>query len=212
MPRAGDLEGQKAFRLALGMPETSDKYDFGDLSQVKGVNENYLKAARDWFHKSGLSQEQAAALVTANNAWATEQMAAQDTAYKASVAAGEQELRAEWKNGYDRMINQAGTTAKMLGISAEMIDGIESKIGYAGALKFLANLGTKLGEDSFVSLEGGNARKFAGTLTPAEAKVQWDSMKMDKDFLAALMDNTNPGHKAAREKQTNMFKLMFPET
>lgn len=210
LAKPGDIEGQKAMRLALGMPETHDKYDFGDAGKVAGTDQKYLTAAREFFHKAGLSNDQAKSIVEANNAYVAQVVAQRDTEYKANVAVGDQQLQAEWRGGYDRKIAQAGTTAKMLGISAEMVDGLESKIGYAETLKFLANLGDKLGEDSFVDMASGG-KKFTGAMTPDEAKAQWDQAKMDQGFLTALMDNNNPGHKAAKERQTNLFKLMYPE-
>ena len=207
--KPGDVEGERAMRLSLGMPDAAAKYNFGDAEKAPGVNPEYVSAAREFFHKAGLSNDQAKSIVEANNAWVAQQHERQTADYNAGVAAGEQQLQQEWRGGYDRMINQAGMTAKMLGISSEMIDGMESKIGYADTLKFLANLGTKLGEDSFASADGGGKR-FGGAMTPDEAKVQWDEMKMDKNYLAALMDNQNPGHKSAKEKQTNLFNLMYP--
>ena len=208
--KPGDVEGERAMRLSLGMPAEAAKYDFGGADKAPGASPEYVSAAKEFFHKAGLSNDQAKSIVEANNAWVMAQTERQTADYNASVAAGEQQLQQEWRGGYDRMINQAGTTAKMLGISAEMIDGLESKIGYAETLKFLANVGTKLGEDSFASAEGNGTRRFAGSMTPEEAKVQWDELKMDKNYLAALMDNQNPGHKAAKEKQTMLFNLQFP--
>ena len=207
IPKTGDVEGQRALYAQLGMPASSDKYDLGEMPG--GTDPQYLGAIKTAFHKHGLSNDQAKNVVAAHNEYVAKQIEQQTADYNAQVAAGEQDLQREWRGGYDRMINQAGMTAKMLGISAEMVDGIEAKIGYAETLKFLANLGTKLGEDSFVTDSSGS-RRFAGTMTPAEAQSEWDQLKMDKDFLAALMDNSNPGHKTARERQTRLFSLMYP--
>jgi len=205
IPKAGDLEGQNAFYKQLGRPDTADKYDLGE-----GLDPAYAGAAKEFFHKAGLSNEQAKAVVAANNEYLAGMREQQAKDYQLGVEAGEQQLQNEWRGGYDRMINQATQTAKMLGFTAEMIDGLESKMGYADTLKFLANLGNKISEDSFVSADGGK-KQFAGTLTPQEATREWDQLKLDQNFLKALMDGDNPGHKAARDKQTRLFQIMFPQ-
>ena len=209
MPKAGDTEGQRQMYKQLGMPETADKYAFDAPPEGLTHDPNYTGFIKEAFHKAGLTSDQAKAVVAAHDGHIAAQIAQQAKDYEVSVAAGEQQLQSEWRGGYDRMIGQATQTAKMLGFSAEMIDGLEGQIGYANTLKFLANLGMKLGEDNFVSAEGGK-RTFAGNLTPEEAARQWDEMKADQNYIKALFDGDNPGHKAAKDKQAMLFGLMYP--
>ncbi len=189
----------------LGRPASADKYE---LPVPKGMTPdvNYIKAMQETFHKVGLTAAQAKALAEANGAYSQAQLAQQAKDYELGVAADEQALQGEWKNGYDRMMNQASTAAKQLGFTTEMIDGLESSIGYAGTMKFLAGLATKLGEDNFVN--GAPRGGFGGDATPAEAKAEWAKLTLDKGFTEALMNRQHPGHGAAIEKKSMLMRLI----
>jgi hypothetical protein len=47
-------------------------------------------------------------------------------------------------------------------------------------------------------------------LTPDEAKAEWNKMTLDANVMAALKDKSHPGHKAAQEKQNQLFAVMYP--
>lgn len=209
IPKAGDIEGQRAMYAKLGMPSDAKAYDFGEPPEGTVADEAYQGAMKTAFHKAGVSAEQGKAIAADYNAYVAAVLEAQGKEYANQVALGESQLQNEWRGGYDRQMAVASQTAKMLGFSAEMVDGLELKIGYANTMKFLAGLGTKLGEDSFVT--AGGDKKFAGLLTPEEAKVQWEEMKLDQNFTKVLLDRDNPGHKAAKEKQSRLFGIMYPE-
>jgi hypothetical protein len=96
-----------------------------------------------------------------------------------------------------------------LGFTGDMVDMLESKMGYAGVMKFFAGLGQKLGgEDGFET--GSNAPGFSGTLTPDEAKAQIAAMKLDPNQTKALQDNSHPAHKATKQKWTELHGIAFP--
>ena len=137
-------------------------------------------------------------------------MAKQLEDYNLGVASDKQALAREWGGGFERMMNAATTAAKSLEFSGEMVDALEQSLGYANTMKFFAKLGQRLGEVKFV---GGDTKggRFSDTLTPEEAKTQWETMKVDPVASAALRDSQHPGHKAAKEKQTKLFQIMYPQ-
>jgi hypothetical protein len=78
-------------------------------------------------------------------------------------------------------------------------------------MRFFAALGSKLGEDSFVSGADKSGGGFGATMTPAEAGVEWEKIKADPVQAKALTDNSHPGHAAAALKQKQLFAIMYPE-
>jgi hypothetical protein len=208
MPRADDPAGLRSVFSKLGLPETADKYEFAKPPEGVTPDASYEKFARDTFHKIGLLPNQVKELTGAHNNYVKEVLTKQESDYNLSVETDKKALIAEWKGGHERMMNAAKTAANALGFDADMIDGIERAKGYAGTWKFFAELGKKMGEDGFVA--SGDTTGFSGTLTPAEAKSQWEAMKLDATAIAALKDVSHPGHKAAKAKQDSLFKVMYP--
>lgn len=210
LPRADDPAGARAVLAKLGLPESPDKYEFAKPEPGTKLDEGYEKWARDTFHKAGLTAPMVKTLTAEHNAFIAQTLAQQAKDYELSVEADKKALLAEWKGGHERMMNAAQTAAKQLGFTPEMIDGIEQAAGYAGTWKFFAQLGQKMSEDGFVTA-GDKSAGFGTALTPAEAKGEWEKMKTDANTLAALKDIRHPGHKAAKEKQSLLFKVMYPE-
>lgn len=208
LPRLDDPEGFRSVMQKLGLPESPDKYEF-DKPADMALDEGYMGWARQTFHKIGLPAAQAKQLTAEHNAYIKGVMEQQAKDYDLSVASDKQALLKEWGGGHERMMNAAQTAAKSLGFTPEMIDSMEKTVGYASTMKFFAQLGSKLGEDKLVNQEGGPQR-FGDALTPDEAKIQWEQSKLDPNFVKALNDNQHPGHKAAKEKQTRLFGIMYP--
>lgn len=208
VPRADDPDGFRAAMTKLGLPESPDKYEF---AKPEGVNADptYEKWARETFHKVGLPAAAAKALTAEHNAFVKTTMEQQARDYQIAVDADKKALLDEWKGGHERMHNAAKTAAKSLGFTPEMIDGIERSVGYAGTWKFFAALGQKMGEDGFAT-GGDKGGGFNAQQTPAEAKAEWEKMKMDPNSLAALKDRNHPGHKATKAKQDALFQVMYP--
>ena len=209
IPRADDTDGIRAIYSKLGMPETPDKYEL-DQPQGMKADENYQKFAREAAHKVGLTKQQLLNFSKEHNAYVKSVMDQQERDYKISVDNDKAALLNEWKGGHERMMNAAQTAAKALGFTGEMIDAMERASGYANTMKFLAGLGQKLGEDGFVTATTGGGQRFGETMTPAEARAEFEAMKLDPNVIAALRDKMHPAHKAAQEKQNRLFAVMYP--
>ena len=211
LPRSDDAAGFRTVMQKLGLPESADKYDFGKPGQGDlPWDDGYVNWAKGAFHKAGVPADMAKQLMAEHNAYVKSVTEQQSKDYQLSVQTDKQALLKEWGGGHERMMNIAQTAAKALGFTAEMVDAIEQSVGYAGAMKFFVDLGKKMGEDSFVS-GGGGPKNFGDVLTPNEAKVQWEAMKLDPQVVAALKDNQHPAHKSTKDKQTRLFAIMFPE-
>ena len=210
MPRADDPAGLRGIFSKLGLPDSADKYEF---AKTEGVtpDEGYVKWAKDNFHKVGLLPDQVKALTGAHNEYVKAQLEQRAKDATLRYTAEKNELTAEWGGGYERMANAAKTAATALGFTGDMVDAMEGAVGYKNTMKFFAALGKKLGEDGFVGSAQGGAPRFTGTLTPAEAKAQWDAMRIDPVQSKALLDTSHPAHKTAKAKQQSLMAIMYPE-
>lgn len=210
IPRADDAEGFRAVAAKLGMPEKATDYKLDTLKDFP-VDPAYQSHVQELFHKAGLTAAQAAAVSKGHNEFMAKaaQQAAKD--YDLNVEADKRALQKDWGAGYDRMISRAQNAARSLEIPPEAIDAMEEKIGFAGVMKLMATIGTKLGEDSLGGGAGTGAVRFGSQMTTGEAQAEWDAMKADDKVRAALFDGNHPGHKAAVEKQRKLFAIIHGE-
>lgn len=211
LPRADDPAGFRSVLQKLGLPESPDKYEF---AKTEGVTPDagYEAWARNTFHELGLLPDQVKNLTAKHNEYVKAQLTKQAQDAQLRVQTEKSDLVREWGAGHERMINAAKTAANALGFTGDVIDAIEAKVGYKGTMKLFAALGQKLGEDGFVGGKSNGAGGGLGTqLTPAEAKAQWDSMRIDPVMGKALTDSTHPAHKQAKEKQQALFAIMYPQ-
>lgn len=209
IPRADDPAGFRSVMAKLGLPETPDKYEF---AKAEGItpDEGYVGWAKSAFHKVGMTAAQVKELTAEHNAYVAAQLKQQETDYNLAVEADKKALLAEWKGGHERMMTAAKTAVAALGFTQPMIDAMERTVGYAATMKHFAELGQKLGESSFSSGTQ-KTNTFGPTMAPAEAKAEWEKMKADPVMIAALKDTNHPNHKSAKEKQTQLFAVMYPE-
>lgn len=209
LPRADDPEGNRALLTKLGLPEKADAYDMKlGLPKDAKLNEGFSKQMQGILHEAGILPSQAKTLVEKYNGLTMAIQEQQVKDYDLNVAADKKALADEWRGGYDRMMTKAQTAAKSLGFDENALAAIERHYGYAATMKLFAEIGGKLGEDTFAS--GEKKTEFGDTLTPAEAKSRWDEKKLDANFMSALKDPSHPGHKTAQEMQSKLFKVMYP--
>jgi hypothetical protein len=207
LPKEGDEKAWAELWAKLGRPESPEKYNMkAGLPDGAEVDEVFSRKMAEAIHRAGLTQKQAEAVIAEYNRMLIERTQEDLKKMELDYAAGDKELQNEWKGAYDRMIAVARAAVKDLGIPAEAIDGISAAIGYKNTIKLFADIGRKLGEPGFVP--GGETTRFPGALSPEEAKAQWESLKLDPHYMAALMDPKNPGHKEAVERQSRLFAIM----
>lgn len=207
MPRADDPAGLLGVMDKLGRPADATKYEFSKPADGIGLDEGYQTWARGTFHEIGLTAAQVKTLTAKHNEYIKGVLDKQAQDYNLSVETDKRALLSEWKDGHERKMQAATSAAKSLGFTPEMMDAIEQVVGYAGAYKFFADLGQKMGEDS---LGGGGNRGFDTGLTPAEAKAQWETLRVDANWKAAAGDPMHPNHAKAKKQQTDLFAIMYP--
>lgn len=200
--KGDDVEGWNALYSKLGRPETADKYEIP--MPKEGGSPEFEKWARGTFHELGLSAAQGRALVEKWNEFAGGLSSAQEEADKASFEAEQAALKKEWGAVYDQNVAAAKAAAAQLGLSKEAIDKLEGAVGFTELMRHLYTVGTKFGEDAFVSGEG---KAGAFGLTPGAAKAKIRELQQDTGFATRLAGNDVK----ALEEWDKLHKIAFPD-
>lgn len=159
----------------LGRPENADGYN---LPVPEGDDGEFSKAASAWFHEAGLSKDQAQSLAAKWNEHQTQIIADHEAATAEADKKAMTDLRREWGNAFDQNTAIVDRAARTFGMAEEQLLGLKAAMGATGAMQFLYNVGSRLGEDVFTTGEGPEG--FA--LTPEGAKARRAELLKDKDF------------------------------
>lgn len=161
-------EAWKAYYKAIGAPESADAYQ---LPVPDGQDGAFAKTAAGWMAEAGLLPHQAAQLAGKWNEFmathATQSQAdaakaeqdaltARDTKAKAEDAA----LRNEWGQGHEQNVGLARQAAtRFFGDkAADIIESIETAVGYGQTMRIMHAIGQGLGEGKARGLDSGGAQ------------------------------------------------------
>jgi hypothetical protein len=148
-----EAPAQEVDPLSL-IPENPEDYGFELADDPEGG-----KLAAQWFKDAGLTKGQAAKLVELRAAAQAEMAKANEAAAQAAAVKAEAQAKAddaalknEWGDRYDANVELGRRAVRQFDISADVLEGIESKVGYAGLLRMFSKIGQGLGEDTAVGL------------------------------------------------------------
>lgn len=205
MPEKSDDEaGWNEVYNRLGRPATSNDYKL-DVPE-KGGDESFMKWAKDTFHKNGLTARQAENISKSWNETMAKIEADTLAAEDAALAEGHMKLKREWGVAFDQKVKEATAAASQFGIDAAKLEKIERVLGFVDTMKFFGDLGSKIGEDAFVSGNSGQGPKF-GPMTPAAAKAKLESLKGDSDFRKRF----ESGDADAFDHWTKLHGMAYPQ-
>ena len=98
-------------------------------------------------------------------------------------------------------------TADTFGITETQLQGLKQALGPGEALRFVLNIGSKMGvDDQFVS-SNGVSRQFSAGGSPEAALGKIHELMRDKSFAARY----NQGDASAREQMTRLHRAAYPE-
>lgn len=198
LPEKEDDPAWAEVHARLGKPATADEY------KIDGENKEFAKWAKGTFHELGLSKKQAETLFGKYNEFAQGITAKQSQAMAEQLQASEASLKKEWGAAYDQNLMTAKKAAMAFGLTEDVINKLESAMGYDGVMKFMQSVGSKVGEDSFVT-SGQSARGF-GAMTPEQARNRIAALKQDKDFAIKLSN----GNAEARGEWDRLNQWAMP--
>lgn len=199
--KESDVEGWNGIYDKLGRPKSADDY-----SLPENTTEDFAKWAKSAFHKYGLSKKQGESLVNEYVQMTQAQAEKMNQDFKDQIANQEYALKKEWGAAYDQNIIHARKAAKAFNIDADTVDKLESAMGYDKVMKFFSEIGSKVGEDVFVSNDNVGGGGF-GVLTPNQALNRIETLKSDPEFRAKLAK----GDADASAEWTKLHQMMAPE-
>lgn len=153
-----DVEGIKAYRAKLGVPESADKYELPAPPGEGGPN--LIKEASAWFHEAGIPKSAAQAITTKWNAHIEGLVKAAETAAQVESHSQLEKLKGEWGQEFDAKSEYARRFLKAAGWDDAKMATYERTFGTATMLKDFYQWGSKVGEPGF---SGGSSTTFGIT-------------------------------------------------
>ena len=194
----GDLYTQ------LGRPDAPDKYSMPDVQMPEGLKMDEAKIAerKSLYHKAGLSDKQAKALIEADLTFVKSSYEADKQSTESAKLSAESSLKQEWGDKFQANIELARSVVAKFGDEQFTRYIEESGLGNDPRLiKMLAKAGQGLMEDRATG-------KGTTEISPsaAHAMSELTQLKGDKEF----MDKFVSGDKYAVQKFNYLHQVAFP--
>lgn len=141
-----DVEGMKAFRAKLGVPESADKYEIQVPDNDSG---EFLKAAAGWFHELGIPKAAAQGLAAKWNDYWGNAAKSMDAELQANSAKELDGLKLEWGGDFEKKSAFAKDFLKQSGWSEQDVADYEKARGTGRMLKDFYSWGSKVQEPGF---------------------------------------------------------------
>lgn len=199
------------FYDTAGRPKTASDYkvpayEFKADKTLK-VDAAKLEAVKSNLHAAGLNQRQADKVLTTYFESLDADIATSKQTADSKRAEVETKLKAEWGDKYAPNIDLAKAVVTKYG-DPEFMEYINEGGGNDPRLvKALARMGAAMMEDKS---RGGNAADALQITDATRATQEIARLKLDADFQKALTQKAHPGHNAAVQQWTNLFKVSSP--
>jgi hypothetical protein len=202
---AADEPGWNELRTKLGVPAKPEDYNFSDVkfSDGKGLDADFTAKMSAALRDANVSLDRAPAVAKAMVEYFEKAEAAETAEKAASVAQEKDALRANWGQHFNANMLVAQNAATKLGVDAAAIAALEGAVGYAKVMEMMRNIGSRMGEDSFVMSRapGGN-----GPMSAEQATATLAERKNDKAWTTKLMN----GDMEVRREFDTLSRLMQP--
>lgn len=186
----------------LGRPADPKGYD---IPLPEGSDRSFSDSLRPVFHELGLNTKQVKGLTEKYNAAVDAARADQVKEYEVRATADAKALKTEWGAAHEKNMSIAKGVAKTFGMTGDVIDALESAMGYAGVMRFLNKVGASMGEDKFHS-GGASNPGFNGAMTPAAAQNRITALRADPDFVKKYL----AGGAKEKEEMNRLHTMAYP--
>lgn len=199
-----DEAAVKAFWGKLGAPADAKDYDFSTVKlDGKDLPDTFKEALRATASNLHLPKDTAAAVADAFAKYLDTTKKAEGVEHAAAVDAERAKLATNWGANKDANMVVAQNAAKALGVTAEEISALEKVVGYSRTMDLFRNVGSKIGEDKFIT-DAGQGNKN-GVMTREQATARVAELTNDTAWVARY---NNGGAPEIRE-MTNLLKIQI---
>lgn len=181
---AKDEAGWKTVWSRLGAPADAKDYDFG-TAKLDDATKEALRTAAGAVH---LPKDSVTAIAAGLAKHLESAENAKQADYAAKVEGERTALAKDWGANHAANMITAKAAAGALGVTPEDVAALEKHIGYARVMKMFQNIGSKIGEDKFVTNDNGGAR---GIMTKEQATAKMSDLKKDDAWVKRYMSGGN---------------------
>ena len=179
-PANADVATQRAFYEALGAPKEATGYEIAyeghDESGAKIVQGQIAQAAFELGIPKAAAEQFFTKTLEALALDVDRTAAEGEAAYASEMAS----LRANWGANFDANMFIARQAAKAFNVSEEMVDAMQSGIGAKAVMEFFREVGTKIGEDRYVT---GSGQPGSGIMTREMAISRRAEVMKDPEWI-----------------------------
>lgn len=191
----------------LGRPAKPEDYK---LPVPEGDSGEFAKTAQNWMHEAGIPAAMATKVATKWNEYVAGQMKAAKTAQETKNSTEGAELKTEWAVDYDKNFELVDKAAHAFGMTKVQLDALRSAMGVKAAMKFMREIGVKVGtEGDFVDPDKGGGG-FQGNLTAEQAGAQLKALVASKEHQQMFNSKDPKTRQEAREKQRRLEVMAAP--
>lgn len=154
------------------------------------------------FFEAGVPKGMATQIAGKWNGYVEGMVANAKQAAAQKLATEQTELKATWGMAFEQNVRVVDEAARVLGLSADQVKGLNGAIGYKASMELLCKLGKSVGESIYVN--GGGAP--GGALEPAAALAEIEALKKDAEFSNRYLN----GDTEAKAKMQRLHELAYP--
>jgi hypothetical protein len=200
LPDSADAPEWNDVYSKLGKPPTPEGYGF---IVNEGADKTFADWAKNTFHQLNLSTTQAQSLIEQLKEFDSVQTVHEQEKYAIEVQEQTKALQKEWGAAYQQNIARAQAAYRSFGLPDSALKALEGAMGFDGVMKFMHNIGSRIGEHGFVSGQSGQGFGDGVILTPSQAKSRIQALKSDPEFTSRYIK----GDVKARSEMSRLHEM-----
>lgn len=183
----------------LGRPKEASEYE---IELPPNADPAFSDAAKNWFHKAGLTKAQAAAVTESYKALELDAANRVQTEHAQQVEG----LQKEWGAQYEQKVEIAKAGLKAAGLEEAQVRAVEQAVGPAAAAKMFEFFGRNYVEAGPPDRETRSTPGF-GAISPGAALQKMTQLRADPNFMARY-DNSDPKIRMQAIEEMNSLALL----
>jgi hypothetical protein len=209
VPKDANGDWSKVYQR-IGKPEKMDGYDFTGVKFKDGTDPDakFLGVVREAAWKNNLTKDAAKGVTTEVLKFLEGESEAQSAEATAKLGESKAALAKRWGVMPDQIQNSAQfavakSAVAKLGWTPEIVNALESAAGYEKVMEALRDLGSRMGEDTFIKSPDGGSN-LTGAMTAEQAQMRKSALMQDNAWITRY----NNGDVEARAEMSNLNKIL----
>lgn len=185
LPKEANAPEWEGVHQRLGKPKDKAEYDFATVKRAGDValDAAFVDAMKDAAFAANMTKDAATRFVADVVKTQDAVTAASDALKADKLTAEKTELKKNWGANEAANLVIARSAAAALGVPPEGVAALEGIIGYAKVMEMFRDIGTKIGEDRFVTAGG----QKGNVMTRDQAVSQKNAHKNDKAWVTRFL-------------------------